>query len=116
MNFQQQRQYVLGTRQASAAHPALPERPANGAAFVYFGMIPVDTASLEAKLLLNYTNRVLDALGMKNGASHAEVILTPTGPCLVEMNCRVQGGDGNWRPLAQALTGGYSQVEACVDA
>ena len=92
------------------------KRPANGAAFVYFGMNPIDTASLEAKLLINYTNQVLDALGMKNGASHAEVILTPTGPCLVEMNCRAQGGDGNWRPLARALTGGYSQVEACVDA
>lgn len=32
------------------------------------------------------------------------------------MNCRAQGGDGNWKPLAQALTGGYSQVEASVDA
>ena len=91
------------------------KRPANGAAFVYFGMIPIDTTSLEAKLLINYTSKVLDALGMKNGASHAEVILTPTGPCLVEMNCRAQGGDGNWRPLAKALTGGYSQVEATVD-
>jgi len=92
------------------------KRPANGAAFVYFGMIPIDTASLEAKLLINYTSQVLDALGMKNGASHAEVILTPNGPCLVEMNCRAQGGDGNWRPLARALTGGYTQIDACVDS
>ena len=92
------------------------KRPANGAAFVYFGMVHVDSNSLEAKLLINYTNQVLDALGMKNGASHNEVILTPNGPCLVEMNCRAQGGDGNWRPLARALTGGYSQVEGCVDA
>lgn len=92
------------------------KRPANGAAFVYFGMLPIDTSSLEAKLLINYTNKVLDALGMKNGPSHAEVILTATGPCLVEMNCRAHGGDGNWRSLARALTGGYSQVEACVDA
>ena len=75
------------------------KRPANGAAFVYFGMVHVDSNSLEAKLLINYTNQVLDALGMKNGASHNEVILTPSGPCLVEMNCRAQGGDGNWRPL-----------------
>ena len=42
--------------------------------------------------------------------------MTPDGPCLVEMNCRAHGGDGNWRPLARALTGGYSQVEATVDA
>ena len=64
------------------------KRPANGAAFVYFGMLPVDAASLEAKLLIKYTNQVLDALGMKNGASHGEVIMTSAGPCLVEMNCR----------------------------
>lgn len=42
--------------------------------------------------------------------------MTPDGPCLVEMNCRAHGGDGNWRPLCLALTGGYSQVEATVDA
>ncbi|KAL7537991.1 hypothetical protein ACHAWF_005961 [Thalassiosira exigua] len=119
--FLRGKEYVVDSVSRDGEHKTMAiwvydKRPANGAAFVYFGMIPVDTASLEAKLLLNYTNRVLDALGMKNGASHAEVILTPTGPCLVEMNCRAQGGDGNWRPLAQALTGGYSQVEACVDA
>lgn len=79
-------------------------------------MVPVDSDSFEAKLLVNYTNKVLDALGMKNGPGHCEVILTPGGPCLVEMNCRAQGGDGNWRPLAKALNGGYSQVEASVDA
>jgi hypothetical protein len=45
-----------------------------------------------------------------------EVIITEDGPCLVEMNCRARGGDGNWRPLAKSLTGGYSQVEATVDA
>lgn len=92
------------------------KRPANGAAFVYFGMVPIDSASQEAKLLINYCNRVLNALEMKNGPSHAEIILTANGPCLVEMNCRAQGGDGNWRPLAKALTGGYSQVEATVDS
>lgn len=52
---------------------------------------------------------------MKNGPSHAEIILTASGPCLVEMNCRAQGGDGNWQQLVQALTGGYSQVEVSVD-
>ena len=42
--------------------------------------------------------------------------MTKDGPCLVEMNCRAHGGDGNWRPLCVALNGGYSQVEASVDA
>ena len=79
-------------------------------------MLPIDSSSQEAKLLINYCNRVLDALEIKNGPGHAEIILTPSGPCLVEMNCRAHGGDGNWRSMAQALTGGYSQVEGTVDA
>ena len=57
-----------------------------------------------------------DCLGVKHGPSHGEVMMTEDGPCLVEMNCRAHGGDGNWRPLCKALTGGYSQVEATADA
>jgi hypothetical protein len=41
--------------------------------------------------------------------------MTADGPCLVEMNCRAHGGDGNWQPLCRALTGGYTQVDAAVD-
>lgn len=89
---------------------------ANMQAFVYFGMLPIDSSSQEAKLLINYCSGVLDALELKNGPGHAEIILTPSGPCLVEMNCRAHGGDGNWRSMAQALNGGYSQVEGTVDA
>ena len=55
-------------------------------------------------------------MGVKNGPSHGEVMMTKDGPCLVEMNCRAHGGDGNWRPLCKALTGGYSQVEVAADA
>lgn len=43
-------------------------------------------------------------------------MMTKDGPCLVEMNCRAHGGDGNWRPLCVALNGGYSQVEVSVDS
>mmetsp|Transcript_16175 Transcript_16175/g.37258 ORF Transcript_16175/g.37258 Transcript_16175/m.37258 type:complete len:982 (-) Transcript_16175:345-3290(-) len=92
------------------------KRPCHGSAFVYFGCVPVDSESLEAKILIPYVQGVLDALEIKNGPSHAEVMMTPDGPCLVEMNCRAHGGDGNWRPLCRHLTGGYSQVEATVDA
>ena len=92
------------------------KRPANGSAFVYFGCLPVDTESTEARILIPYVRRVLDALGIKNGPSHAEVMMTGDGPCLVEMNCRAHGGDGNWRSLCRALTGGYSQVESTVDS
>jgi hypothetical protein len=59
---------------------------------------------------------VLDAMDLTYGPSHTEVMMTEDGPCLVEVNCRAHGGDGNWRPLCRALTGGYSQVEATADA
>jgi hypothetical protein len=92
------------------------KRPRNGSQFVYFGMLPIDPMSEEAKVLIPYTRGVLDALGMKHGPSHGEIILTTDGPCLVEMNCRAHGGDGNWAPLARALCGGkYSQVEGTAD-
>jgi hypothetical protein len=92
------------------------KRPANGSAFVYFGCVPVDPESYEGKLLIPYVRRVLNALHIRNGPSHAEVMMTNDGPCLVEMNCRSHGGDGNWRPLCRALTGSYSQVETTVDS
>ena len=92
------------------------KRPVNGAAFVYFGDIPVDSETEEAKVLIPYARGVLDALGCANGPSHAEVIITKDGPCLVEMNCRAHGGDGIWQPLCRALTGGYNQINASVDA
>jgi biotin carboxylase len=91
------------------------KRPANGADFVYYGDIPVDSESPEAKALIPYARGVLDALGIKNGPTHGEIILTEEGPCLVEMNCRALGGDGLFQPLCRALTGGYNQVDATVD-
>eukprot|EP00804_Cyclotella_cryptica_P013837 CCRYP_018173-RA/>CCRYP_018173-RA protein AED:0.09 eAED:0.09 QI:1797/1/1/1/0.87/0.66/9/457/484 len=119
--FLRGKEYVVDSVSRDGEHKCMQvwvydKRPANGAAFVYFGMLPIDSSSQDAKLLINYCNSVLNALQIKNGPSHAEIILTASGPCLVEMNCRAHGGDGNWRPLARALTGGYSQVEGTVDA
>jgi hypothetical protein len=68
-----------------------------------------------ARQLIAYTRGVLDALSVTEGATHTEVMMTPTGPCLVEVNSRCHGAAGSWMPLAQAMTG-YTQVGACVDA
>merc|ERR1712227_875245 len=92
------------------------KRPTNGAAFVYYGMIPVDSNTEIAKLLIKYTEGVLDALKLDNGPTHGEVMMTSDGPCLVEMNCRSRGWDGAWVPLAKALTGGYSQPDVGLDS
>jgi len=92
------------------------KRAVNGAAFVYYGMLPVDVNSPEAQQLVPYVRGVLDALKLNNGPSHAEVMMTADGPCLVEMNCRAHGGEGSWVPLARMMTGGYSQTDATINA
>jgi len=89
---------------------------ANNSQFVLYSILPIDPQSEEAQALIPYAQGVLDVLGVKNGPTHGEVIITDDGPCLVEMNCRANGGDGTWGPLCRALTGGYSQIEASVDA
>lgn len=92
------------------------KRATNGAAFVYYGMIPVDSSTVEAQILIKYTREVLDVLGLANGPTHAEVMLTSSGPCLVEMNCRTHGWMGGWVPLAKAMTGGYAQPGVALDS
>ena len=92
------------------------KRPANGSNFVYFGLLPVESGSIEGSLVISYARAVLDTLGVRNGPSHTSIMMTDTGPCLVEMACNAHGGDGTWQPLVRALNGGYSQINATVDA
>jgi biotin carboxylase len=42
--------------------------------------------------LVSYVDAALDALGVRFGPSHAEVIVTPDGPALVEVAARMGGG------------------------
>ena len=37
------------------------------------------------------------------------------GPVLIEVNCRLHGGEGTWAPMAEACLG-YSMVTAMCDA
>jgi len=92
------------------------KRPANGGSFVYFGQRPLSVESAVARELISYVSGVVEALGIRNGATHSEVIVDANGsPCLVECNCRSQGGNGEWVPVIQPLVG-YSQVTALLDA
>merc|ERR1711979_11371 len=91
------------------------KRPTNGGEFVYYNMLPVESSDPVAQKLISYTRGVIDALDIKHGPTHVEVMMTSDGtPCLVEMNCRAHGWDGAWAPLERALIG-YSQVEAACD-
>merc|ERR1712066_1138239 len=91
------------------------KQPTNGGEFVYYNMLPVESSDPVAQKLIAYTRGVIEALDIKHGPTHAEVMMTCDGtPCLVEMNCRAHGWDGAWAPLERALVG-YSQVEAACD-
>ncbi|HGY3147439.1 TPA: ATP-grasp domain-containing protein [Morganella morganii] len=59
---------------------------------VYHQMVtePVD----EHPVLISYVKEVLDSLGIRNGASHNEVIMSDGGPVLVESGARMHGGLG----------------------
>jgi biotin carboxylase len=61
--------------------------------------------------LIRYTERVLDALGIRFGPAHTEVIRTSGGPRLVETNARLAGGG---IPAACFLANGDSGVDRLV--
>lgn len=115
------REYVVDHVSLNGVHKTMmvwlyDKREANGASFVYFGDKPVESETEEAKLLIPYAREVLNALGVMNGPSHGEFIMTDDGPCMVEMNVRCHGGDAIWQPLCRGLTGGYNQVDGTVAA
>lgn len=95
------------------------KRAVNDANFVYHGMslVDVEGGSEEekkvAKLLVDYSKSVLEALSITNGPSHMEVMLEDGGcaPCLVEVGSRCHGGEGSWSPIVKDCTG-YDQVDA----
>ena len=64
--------------------------------------------------MIHYVHKVLDALEILNGASHAEVILTNDGPCLVEVGSRCHGGEGSWMGITNSCYG-YNQLQVNLD-
>merc|ERR1719161_2541794 len=59
-----------------------------------------------------YIEKVLDAVGIHYGASHAEVIMTRDGPCLVEVGARMHGGHG---PAVMKDATGFGHHEFLAD-
>jgi hypothetical protein len=90
------------------------KRMCNGHNFIYFGNRLRASDSDRAKEMIAYADAVLDALEIRQGPSHMEVMYTSTGPCLVEVGSRCQGGEGTWLPIVAECIG-YSQVEVAMD-
>lgn len=71
----------------------------------------ISADSPEYAVLVDYTRAVVLSLGIRNGPSHAEVMLTADGPKLVEIAART---DGILRPDVSKQTTGLGQIEAVV--
>ena len=84
----------------------------NGVAFVYDRdeLVPCTDAAGEA--LCAYTRQVLEALEVRHGPSHTEVMLTPEGPALVETGTRL---NGITTPALHARCVGYGQLDLTAD-
>ena len=55
------------------------------------GIDLIDPASPRAQALFEYTIAVLDAVGIENGAAHAELKWTEDGPALIKIGARLMG-------------------------
>jgi Carbamoyl-phosphate synthase L chain, ATP binding domain len=62
-----------------------------GGAFVYDFEELLDPRGEQQDQVIPYVHSVLDALGVKYGPAHTEVMLTDTGPVLVECGARMHG-------------------------
>jgi biotin carboxylase/CelD/BcsL family acetyltransferase involved in cellulose biosynthesis len=67
-----------------------------------------------AERLFAYACSVLDALEIRHGAAHCEIILDETGPVLVEVGARLHGGPPAHRMMRAAA--GTSQLDLLVQA
>jgi len=61
--------------------------------------------------LLEYVRGVLDAVGLRFGAAHTEVMSTPEGPVLIEVGARPHGGG---QPRFSEVATGDSQIHRTV--
>ncbi len=61
--------------------------------------------------ILEYTYKVLDALGIQNGPAHSEIMLTTHGPLLIETGARMHGGG---HPEFCRLATGTSQLDRII--
>lgn len=85
----------------------------NGASFVYDHAWLLPSQGKLQDELSAYAAAALDALGVRWGAAHCEIILDEAGPVLIEVGARLCGG---MVPVLCAAALGSGQLEATVDA
>lgn len=70
--------------------------------FIPLGRDLLPFEGTEQDLLREYGFKVLDAVGLRNGACHLELKLSSAGPCLIEVNPRLSGPKVITRQVASA--------------
>jgi biotin carboxylase len=121
--FMKGKEYVVDSVSVEGEHKCVAiweydKRPCNGHQFVYFGMrLYQSQDGKREEALVNYMHSVLDALDVKHGPSHGEVIWLDTddAPCLVEVGCRPHGGEGTFIELTTPTPIGYNKVSVMLD-
>ncbi len=90
-------EYAVGTISANGIHSLVHLIKYNKTSvgdrktvFDYVEFVPHNTDVLGD--LFDYTQRALDALGVRWGATHTEIMLTKAGPRLIESSARMIGG------------------------
>jgi len=98
------------------------KRSVNGAPFVYFGTEVIDALhNPSGEKVCTYAKKALDALDIKWGLTHIEIILENEleknesigRPCLVEVNCRQHNTD--FVPLT-SISIGYNPLDMLLSA
>jgi len=88
-------EYIVDTFSHEGRHEvissAVYQKALRGGAFVYEKAVWIGPDHENFSSLVNYSYQVLDALGVKNGASHLEMVMGSAGPRLVDFGARAAG-------------------------
>jgi biotin carboxylase len=57
------------------------------------GRVPYICSKEEITVIQDIIEKTIKAMGIKNSATHTEIIFTPEGPKIVEIGCRIGGDD-----------------------
>ncbi len=132
-------EYVIDTVSRDGVHKVVAmweydKHAVNDAPFVYFSVRLCNATSAKHKRMMAYVSQCLDALQIRQGPSHAEVMWvrapenqhasamisndatdTREFPCLVEVGARCHGNGGYFLPCVNHCLG-YNQVCVTVDS
>lgn len=88
--------------------------PTPGGAPLYDRTRLVRALDQESRAIIGYTFQVLDALGIRIGPAHTEIMLTDQGPVLIESGARPMGGAFPQDLIRESV--GHTQVQWAVDS